>query len=84
MGQDEVYEWLKKERERSEDFFSPLQVFEGLVKDEVINPKSPSYRNGRIKGCLILLEGRNLIESEIKRVGVCRFLRFYRFKFEEK
>jgi len=66
MGQIEVFDWLKNQRMTGvEDFFSPKEVFKGMVQSGIISINSPSYVVGSVSVALAKLEAYGYLEMRV-------------------
>lgn len=75
MGQIELYYWLKEQKEGK--FFSPKEVFLGMVKDGILTKESNKYRNGNISGALALLEAQGYLKVRVSGKSFSDFQRRY-------
>ena len=84
MGTIEIYYWLKKQRDKGiKTYFSPKEVFFGMVKDKILNKESNAFRNGNISVCLAKLEADGYLQVTVTGKW-CDFQRRYRIKTETK
>lgn len=63
MGQIEIYDWLKAQN--GGKFFSPKEVFKGMIRDGLLSENSNKFRNGNISGALALLEAQGYLQVKI-------------------
>jgi hypothetical protein len=75
LGQIEVYEWLKKQNNGK--YYTPKEVFKGMVKDGFISENSNKFRNGNISGALALLEAQGYLKVRVSGKSFWDFQRRY-------
>lgn len=79
MGVIEVWSWLNnKAKEGDDNFYSPKEVFQGMVGDGLLKPESNLYRCGSISVGLGKLEAKGYLEVEVAWLGWRDFQRRYR------
>ena len=65
LGQSEILNWLIEQRNLGvEDYFTPKEVYEGLVESGCLENGNTCFRNGRIHRQLLGLADAGLIECE--------------------
>jgi hypothetical protein len=78
MGQIEVYEWLKEQN--GGKYFTPKEVFKGMIKDGLLAENSNKFRNGNISGALALLEAQGYLVVRVSGKSFWDVQRRYKVK----